>query len=180
MNGRSLLSTLATPALATTFATMISLGALGCGGSTPPPEDATSQNDSAPDDGASEPHEATTEPAAPEPKPLSHGAKKITDEGAADDYTLTEKDCIELGKQYVAVQRADQIAGLDKRLTDKQREQAVKNIDAVVQKMGEPWANGCIESLVGKVAERKRLECAMAAKTVKAFDECLNGENPPK
>ncbi|MDI3287891.1 hypothetical protein [Polyangium sp. 15x6] len=180
MNGRSLLSTLAAPALATTFATILSLAALGCGASTPPPEDATNQNDSAPDDGASEPREATAEPPEPEPKPLSHGAKKITDEGAAADYTLTEKDCIELGKQYVAVQRADQIAGLDKRLTDKQREQAVKNIDAVVGKMGEPWANGCIESLVGKVAERKRLECAMAAKSVKAFDECLNGEDPPK
>jgi hypothetical protein len=169
MNGRSLLSTL-------TFSTLISLGALGCGASTPPPDDVTAHSDSAPDNGPGD-SSATAEP---EPKPLSHGAKKTTDDGAADDYTLTEKDCVELGKQYVVVQRADQIAGLDKRLTDKQREQATKNIDAVVEKMGEPWANGCIESLVGKVAERKRLECAMAAKSVKAFDDCLNAEAPPK
>jgi hypothetical protein len=170
MNGRSLLSTL-------TFATLITLGALGCGASTPPPDDATSQNDSAPDNGT---NEGSNDTAEPEPKPLSHGAKKTTDDGAGDDYTLTEKDCIELGKQYVAVQRADQVATLDKRLTDKQREQAVKNIDAVVEKMGEPWAEGCISSLVGKVAERKRLQCAMASKSVKAFDECLNAEQPPK
>ncbi|MDI1444410.1 hypothetical protein [Polyangium sp. 6x1] len=176
MNGRSLLSTLA----ATVLATLLSLGAFGCGASTPPPDDATSQSGSAPDDGASEPREATADTTEPEPRPLSHGAKKTTDDGAANDYILTEKDCIELGRQYVAVQRGDQIAALDKRLTEKQREQATQSIDAVVGKMGEPWANGCIESLVGKVAERKRLECAMAAKSVKAFDECLNGENPPK
>jgi len=173
MNGRSLLSTL-------TFATLISLGAVGCGAPTPPPDDATSQSDSASDDGPSNSSGASSDTAEPEPKPLSHGAKKTTDDGAADDYTLTQKDCVELGKQYVAVQRADQIAALDKRLTDKQREQATKNIDAVVEKMGEPWANGCIESLVGKVAERKRLECAMASKSVKAFDDCLNAEAPPK
>ncbi|MRG95957.1 hypothetical protein [Polyangium spumosum] len=180
MNGRSLHSTLT----ALTSATFLSLAALGCGGATPPPDDATSGSDAVPDTEPSEssaaPSDTSSDAAEPEPKPLSHGAKKVTGDGAADDYTLTERDCIELGKQYVVVQRADQIVALDKRLTAKQREQAITNIDAVVGKMGEPWANGCIESLVGKVAERKRLECAMAAKTVKGFDECLNGENPPQ
>ncbi len=179
MNDRSLLSTVTASGLALLLVSVLSIAASGCGASTPPPDDATSQNEASPDNEGNESSRGSSEPAEPEPKPLSHGAKKTTDDGSADDYTLTQKDCIELGKQYTAVQRADQVAGLNPKLTDKQREQVLKNIDDVVGKMGETWADGCITSLVGKVAERKRLACAMVAKTVKAFDDCLNAEAPP-
>jgi len=169
MTARSVLSKLA--------AILLLLAPFGCGGSqTPGPDTPGSGGDAPPDEGAQGgqglPENDT--------KPMSHGAKKTNDDGAAEDYMLTERDCSELGKQYVAVQRADQIAQLDSKLTAKQRETAITNIDNVVGKMGEPWANGCIESLVGKVADRKRLACAMSSKSVKAFDDCLNADKPPQ
>lgn len=71
------------------------------------------------------------------------------------------------------------MATLSPKLTAAQKEQGEKSIDAAVSKLGEGWENGCRTSLVGGVVDRERLKCAMASKTVKAFDECINGE-PPK
>jgi hypothetical protein len=159
----------------------LSLASLACGGSTPPADTAASQNEGAPNDeggGAEESAKAAEPPN--DTKEYSHGAKKMEGDVVPDDYSLTERDCVELGKQYVAVQRADQVAKLDAKLTEKQREQAMKSIDGVVGKMGDPWANGCIESLAGKVVDRKSLDCAMSSKSVKGFDECLNGPAEPK
>jgi hypothetical protein len=34
-----------------------------------------------------------------------------------------------------------------------------------------------LKSLAGKIVEHKNIKCALAAKTVKAFDVCLNGES---
>jgi len=176
MSARSTLSTLYVPVLAVLAST---LALAGCGGGTPPPDDPTDKADTmAPDEGRETHGSTETEPVADEPKALSYGAKKTTDPGVADDYTLTQKDCVELGKQYVVVQKADQMAQLNPKLSADQKATAEKNIDKVVQPMGDRWADGCISSLVGNVAERKRLECAMRAKTVKAFDDCLNGEMP--
>lgn len=160
----------------------LSLASFACGGSTPPPDTAGSQGADTPhDEGGGTQEAGKTEEPANDTKEYSHGAKKMDGDAVPEDYSLTERDCVELGKQYVAVQRADQVAKLDAKLTDKQREQALKSIDGVVGKMGEPWANGCIESLAGKVVDRKSLDCAMSSKTVKAFDECLNGPAlPPK
>ena len=159
----------------------LSLSLVGCGGSTPPPDNAGSHGEGAQDEsGGAQEEGAKTDPPANDTMTYSHGAKKTDDPGVPDDYILTQHDCVELGKQYVAVQRADQVAKLSAKLTDKQREQALSSIDGVVGKMGEPWANGCIESLAGKVVDRKNLGCAMASKTVAAFDECLNGSAEPK
>lgn len=169
----------------TLLSLLIALGsvvALGCGGKTPPPDDASSQTtDSSAENGSSSQEQPKTEEPVNDTKSFSHGAKKVEGDAVPDDYTLTERDCVELGKQYVAVQRADQVAKLDAKLTAQQREKALKSIDGVIGKMGEPWTNGCIDSLAGKVVDRKALDCAMQSKTVKSFDECLNGPaEPPK
>jgi hypothetical protein len=158
-----------------------SLALAGCGGSTPPPDDASSHNADTGSDSSSDNGSSDSKPTEPDndTKSFSHGAKKMDGDAVPDDYTLTQHDCVELGKQYVGVQRADQVAKLDAKLTEKQREQAMKSIDGVVSKMGEPWTNGCIESLAGKVVDRKSLNCAMESKTVKGFDECLNGPATP-
>ena len=163
------------------LACSLALASAGCGGSTPPPDDASSHNADTGSDTSGENGSADTKSAEPDndTKSFSHGAKKMDGDAVPDDYTLTQHDCAELGKQYVGVQRADQVAKLDAKLSEKQREQALKSIDGVVGKMGDPWTNGCIESLAGKVVDRKSLNCAMESKTVKGFDECLNGPATP-
>jgi hypothetical protein len=74
------------------------------------------------------------------------------------------------------VTRADQVGALDPKLTAKQRAQTEERIDQVATKMGNDWVQSCQASLVGRVAERKRLSCALEARSVKAFDTCINGE----
>jgi len=110
-------------------------------------------------------------------------APKSTNEpdSVPDDYTLTDRDCIELAKHYAVVQKADQLAEVNPKLTNAttaQKEQADKTITDAVTKLAESWENGCRTSLVGGVVDRRRLKCAMSAKSVKGFDECINGELP--
>lgn len=113
-------------------------------------------------------------------KEMPHGPKSTNDGNSVpEDYTLTDRDCIELAKHYVVVQKSDQMVALSPKLSTAQKEQAEKSITDAVVKLGENWENGCRSSLVGGVVDRNRLKCAISSKTVKAFDECINGE-PPK
>jgi hypothetical protein len=150
---------------------------LGCGASTPKPADAPDgEKSDAPSstgengDGAGAKGDA---PAAP-----TMGAVKR--EGGAtdvpDDYSLTENDCQALGRGYGDAARGDQRAALNPKLTAKQREQADASIDGVVTKMETAWEETCLKSLAGKIVDHKNIKCALGAKTVKAFDICLNGE----
>jgi hypothetical protein len=114
-------------------------------------------------------------------KEMPHGAKSTNDGNSApEDYTLTDRDCIELAKHYVVVQKADQMAVLSPKLTSAQKDQAEKSITDAVTRLGENWENSCRSSLVGGVVDRNGLKCAMVAKTVKGFDECINGPAPAK
>jgi hypothetical protein len=108
---------------------------------------------------------------------MSHGAKS-THEGNSvpEDYALTDRDCVELARQYSVVQKADQMVLLDPRLTTAQKKQAETSINDAVRRLGENWEHGCRSSLVGGVVDRERLKCAMVSKTVKGFDECINAE----
>ncbi|HSN99557.1 MAG TPA: hypothetical protein VLS89_14785, partial [Candidatus Nanopelagicales bacterium] len=152
----------------------ISAWLLGCGASTPPPE--------APEPEIAEPVPAEPEPpseeAAPEEAPPAPGVKSIGDGSIPDDYEMLRGDCVQLGRQLAALTRADQLALLSPKLTAAQRAQADKNITDVANRIGDKWITGCEESLVGKVVDRKSLQCGMEARTVKAFDECLNAQSP--
>ncbi|MBK9258925.1 MAG: hypothetical protein IPM54_03735 [Polyangiaceae bacterium] len=157
----------------------------GCGTSSNPegvnsPDDvSSSSNDATPSDSTPNDTAKADEPAN-DTKEMPHGAKSMNDGNSVpDDYSLTDRDCIELAKQYETVQKADQMAALDPRLTSAQKQQAEKAITDAIKKLGESWENGCRSSLVGGVVDRNRLKCAMESKTVKGFDECINGE-PPK
>lgn len=109
-------------------------------------------------------------------KAMPHGPKSTNDGNSIpEDYSLTDRDCIELAKHYVVVQKADQMVTLNPKLTTAQKEQAEQAITDGVTKLGETWENGCRSSLVGGVVDRNSLRCAIASKTVKGFDECLNG-----
>jgi hypothetical protein len=119
--------------------------------------------------------EAHAEPAAGdkgEPPP----PKAEIDKGLSlDTYEMTPSDCNALGRHYGEVARNDQVAGLSPKLTEKQRSSTVAQIDKVVGKLEESWTNGCHTSLVNKAVDQGAIKCALAAKTVKDFDVCING-----
>ena len=151
----------------------LAVGLLGCGSSTPSPESPDSTvsgsegSTGAPEPGAGE---------GPVEDPVvTPEAKPTADNTIPDDYAMMSGDCVQLGKQLAAATRADQLALLSPKLTEAQKAQADKNITDVATRLGEKWTEGCESSLVGKVVDRKSLKCALDAKSVKAFDACLNG-----
>jgi hypothetical protein len=148
---------------------------LGCGSSTSKPADGPEGEKSEAPAAADGHGEKTAVASAPEP-PTTSTVKRSGDATDVPDYSLTENDCQALGRRYGDATRADQRAALNPRLTAKQREQADASIDGVVTKLETQWADTCVKSLAGKNVEHETIKCALAAKTVKAFDICLNGE----
>jgi hypothetical protein len=92
-----------------------------------------------------------------------------------DTYEMTPSDCNALGRHYGEVARNDQMAALSPKLTEKQRSATAAQVDKVVGKLEESWTNGCHASLVNKAVDHDAIKCALAAKTVKDFDVCING-----
>lgn len=73
--------------------------------------------------------------------------------------------------------RSDQSAALSPALTAQQRAETEAKIDVVATKLGEQYMRAC-EQNVGKSVDPRSLKCALNARTVKAFEECLNGPSP--
>ncbi len=88
---------------------------------------------------------------------------------------ITPGECRSLAGKYGALTRSDETSKLSPKLTEKQRAQADESIGSAAQKLEARWAESCVASLVGKVAEEQALQCAMNARNVAAFDTCLNG-----
>lgn len=135
---------------------------------------------------AAEPEPASSSPSAPAvvetaPKtstPAPEPAPKKLDVRAdvPDDYELAPRDCQELAGQFASLIRSDQVAMLSPKLSDKAKDQALRSIEKAAAARQDQWAASCEATLVGLTKDRKSLRCAMDAKTVKAFDICLNGE----
>ena len=152
-------------------------GGAGCGSSTPAAESATRPVPSLDDATSTEASEAThterdREPAQPSPVATTNA------QSIPDSHDITNGDCDALGDQLKAATRADQLATLDAKLSAAQRSQAEESINTVSVKVGEKWTESCRRSLVGGATDSGSLKCALRAKTVKAFDDCLNGPVP--
>ncbi len=148
---------------------------LGCGSGAPKPaEGPEGEPGAAPGDPAS-----TSAVEAPPPPVMGTVKRPEGPVETPDDYSLTENDCQALGRQYGDAARADQRVGLNPKLTAKQREQADASIDSVVSKLEAGWTDTCLKTLAGKNVEHDKIKCALAAKTVKSFDVCLNGHKGP-
>lgn len=157
-------------------AAVLSASWIGCGASTPLPVESSSQEAPEPTDRA-----GPAEPAPEEPPPASGGvAGRREEDLIPDDYAIMRGDCDQLGRQLAALTRSDQGATLSPKLTAAQRAQGEKNIDDVATRLGNQWTAACEKSLVGKSIDRKALRCAFEARSVKAFDTCLNGPGPSK
>ena len=122
------------------------------------------------------------ETAEPEPGTASAAPKKSSSGSIPDDYEMTNRDCVELGKQFKNVIRNDELSKLSPKLKQNQRDAAEASIDRAATTRQDQWVEGCQGSLVGKVVNQGALKCAMGTKSVKDFDACLNqtGEVPQK
>ena len=155
---------------------------LGCGGASPPPieqpEPARPEEPSPAAEPTSDAARAprrgrqTREPAAAAPAPPRR------DDSVPDDYALMHGDCVELGKRLTVLTRSEQVAALSAKLTAEQRGETEKKIDAVAATLGEQYAQSC-EQNVGKSVDPRSLECAFDARTVRAFEACLNACRRP-
>jgi hypothetical protein len=149
-----------------------------CSSSTPPPEkpapEYTQEESWGP--GKREPE------SQPEADPVAPGVKPSTAVATPDDYEMTNRDCVELGRQLKAVIRNDEVVKLSPKLKQNQRDAAEASIDRAATTRQDQWIEGCQSSLVGKVVNQAALKCAMGTKTVKDFDACLNtaGDEPAK
>jgi hypothetical protein len=123
----------------------------------------------------------TAEPTATEADPPATANAMPTSTSTAggnDGREMTATECKVLAGKYGDVTRSDETKKLAEKLTDAQRSTAMKNIDEYANKLSSKWEGGCVSDLVGKVASEQSLKCAMAAKTVAAFDTCINGGTP--
>jgi hypothetical protein len=145
------------------------------------PADAPESTASSSEAQASPPPAAkTADPGAPATPPSEPGSPPpegpVVPKGMAmDTYEMTPSDCDALGRHYGEVARSDQVSQLSPKLNEKQRSATMDQIDKVVSKLEESWTGGCQSTLVNKAVDHDAIKCALAAKSVHAFDVCING-----
>ncbi|WP_433934711.1 hypothetical protein AB3662_08875 [Sorangium cellulosum] len=159
----------------------VSMVLLGCAGAPPPPAEPP---EPAPQEEPAPPVEPTPAAALGDEAPGAEPAAATPaaprrDDSVPDDYALMHGDCVELGKQLTVLTRTEQAAALSAKLTAEQRGETEKKIDAVAAKLGEQYSQMC-EQNVGKHVDPRSLKCAFDARTVKAFEDCLNGSPPAR
>jgi hypothetical protein len=161
--------------------TLVFSAALACGcSSNPKPEDASAKTEETTQGETFEPGtSASAEPSAdpgevPPSGVKATGVERNEDNSVPDDYSLTERDCVDLGKKKAELALADFRAQVGPKVTEKQRQAAEPGFQSAAEKDGSKFADGCLKSLVNKVVDPKALKCAFAAKDVKAFEKCLN------
>lgn len=160
----------------------------GCGGAPPPPAEQPERSRSEEPVPSAEPS-TSAEPAADvasggegaeaqgEGPAAAAPSAAQRDDSVPDDYSLMRGDCVALERRFVELTRSDQSAALSPALTAQQRAETEAKIEAVATKLGEQYMRAC-EQNVGKSVDPKALKCAFNARTVKAFEECLNGPSP--
>jgi hypothetical protein len=96
------------------------------------------------------------------------------------DHELTPDDCAVIGEKYRALLITDGETRLQPGLRQEQRDAGEQAIKEAADKLSTRWTKSCQNDLVGKVAPEESLKCAMHAKTVAAFDSCLNAPTTRK
>jgi hypothetical protein len=95
---------------------------------------------------------------------------------AMDSYEMTPSDCDALGRKFGELGRDEMLAGLGAKISEKQRATAVAKVEDAMNKRADGWIANCMASYVNKAVDHAGIKCALASKSVKAFDVCLNGE----
>lgn len=105
---------------------------------------------------------------APQPKPK----KPLTQE---DDYEINERDCDALAGAYGRAWKRDEIAKLNKKkLSQEKFDKQAAQLDDHAQSMEDNWRSECYKT-VGTAYLRSRLQCALKSKSMKRFNDCMDG-----
>lgn len=112
------------------------------------------------------------------PEKTSTAAATSTAEPSNHARELSGTDCAALAGKYGALFVSDEMAKLPAGLSSDQIALSRSQLEKGAELAADRWKTGCVESLVGKEHPEKNLHCAMAAKSVNAFDVCLNGPPP--
>ena len=93
-----------------------------------------------------------------------------------DDYEITYRDCQVLGRSYGNAWLNDEIEKLNARkLKEAQHAQMMEQLRGSSQTMTQQYQSEC-DKTVGSAQLRSRLACAVKAKNMQRFDDCLDGK----
>ncbi len=144
-----------------------------CSGSQPKPQDDPEPWATEPTEPASDPEPADDPADDPVDEPTDDPPPKKA-EPANDDYDMTYRDCQALAGTYGrAWERAEREKLEKKNFKPKLYETALKNVQKAAQQAHDNWLQEC-EGTVGSPFLYNRLKCALKAKTVERFNDCLD------
>ncbi len=107
-----------------------------------------------------------SEPAAPKTQPVV----------GADDYEMSHSDCAALAQAYGGAWLHDEMEKLNaKKLKQAQFDQAAAQLRKDSDGMAAQYQDECGKT-VGTAYLRSRLQCAMKAKTMQRFNDCMDGK----
>jgi hypothetical protein len=167
-------------------AVLCALLAAACS-STPKAEDASSkQNDQAQTDATDTPRETADKGGdgkgddgktdgksdAPSGGVKVNGVERNDGNSVPDDYSLTERDCNDLGKKFAELWGQNLRAQLSPKLNAKQREKAEESINEGTASKEQEEVKHCLP-LVDKNIDPAVLKCAFNSKTVEAYQKCF-------
>jgi hypothetical protein len=151
----------------------IAVTAIGCSASKPKQANdidsspvVADPTDPQPSDDPIDSPEPSDTPAAPKPKA----------QPASDDYEITYRDCAALGQAYGRAWLGDEMTKLnDKKLKQKQFDSVAAKLQEDSVGMAEQYQGEC-DKTVGTAYLRTRLACALKAKHMARFNDCMDGK----
>jgi hypothetical protein len=159
----------------------LSVAVLGCSGSSKKeaeePDTSWDMGDADPDPApapspepeASDDDDEDEPDPAPKPKPLTQD----------DDYEINHRDCDALAQAYGGAWLRDEMKKLNERKLKKaQFDKAKAQVETDAESMKDNWREECYKT-VGTAYLRSRLKCAMKAKSLKRFNDCMDGLADP-
>lgn len=147
---------------------------LGC--SAAPPKQANEPDPISTPDPNDDPVETDDPDPVPVASPLSpKPSDKPTPDPGSDDYEINIRDCEALARAYAGAWLNDEKAELDdKGLKKAQYDKLWSQIQEDSQGMFDNYFDQCGKT-VGTTYLHSRLKCAIKAKSMKRFDDCLEG-----
>lgn len=139
----------------------------GCGGAQPPADP-----DPAPAPAATDPEPEVAETAEPEPEP---GPREPSNVDNNQDYEIADRDCRALAKAYARSWRLDELKKVPSGLTADQRTEVENDLETSSSEMREQYLGQC-RNTVGTAYPIDNLKCAMKAKSMQRFDDCMAGQ----
>jgi hypothetical protein len=98
--------------------------------------------------------------------------KPVTQE---DDYEINERDCDALARAYGGAWKRDEFKKLNKKKLSKEKFDAqAAQLEEHATGMADNWRSECYKT-VGTAYLRSRLQCALKAKSMKRFNDCMDG-----